>query len=59
MAYVIGQRLQQAAYLLRDRNLRITDVARQVGYEDLFYFSKLFKDRYGVSPREFRRRSNG
>ena len=57
MAYVIGQRLQQAAYLLRDRNLRVTDVAREVGYEDLFYFSKLFSGRYGVSPREFRKRA--
>lgn len=54
MAYVIGQRLQQAAYLLRDQNLRVTDVARRVGYDDLFYFSKLFRGRFGVSPRQFR-----
>ena len=26
--------------------------------EDLFYFSKLFKTRYGASPREFRRRQS-
>jgi AraC family transcriptional regulator of arabinose operon len=58
MAYVIGQRLQQAAYLLRDQNLRVTDVARQVGYDDLFYFSKLFRGRFGVSPRQFRNAVN-
>lgn len=58
MSYLIEQRLRQAAHLLQDRNLRVSDVARQVGYEDLFYFSKLFKTRYGASPREFRRRQS-
>jgi AraC family transcriptional regulator of arabinose operon len=56
MSYLIDQRLYQAAHLLHDRNLRVSDVARQVGYDDLFYFSKLFKSRFGASPREFRRR---
>ena len=57
MSYLIEQRLRQAAHLLQDRNLRVGDVARQVGYEDIFYFSKLFKTRFGASPREFRRRA--
>lgn len=55
MAYVIDRRMQHAAYLMQDCNLRVADVARQVGYDDPFHFSKLFKARYGLSPREFRR----
>jgi AraC-like DNA-binding protein len=55
MAYVIEQRMQHASYLLRDQNLRIRDVAQQVGYDDPFHFSKLFKSRHGQGPREFRR----
>lgn len=55
--YVIRLRLQHAAYLLRDRNLRVTDVAHQVGYPDIFYFSRLFKRRQGLSPNAFRRRA--
>jgi len=52
--YLIRQRMHQAGYLLKDRNLRIKEVARRVGYEDLYYFSRLFRKHYGVSPRAFR-----
>jgi AraC family transcriptional regulator of arabinose operon len=52
--YLIRQRMHQAAYLLKDRNLQVTDVARRVGYDDLFHFSKLFKRHYGMSPRALR-----
>ncbi len=53
--YLIDFRLKQAEYLLGNLNLRINEVAAQVGYPDLFYFSKLFKKRYGMSPGKFRR----
>jgi len=53
--YVIRLRLRQAAYLLRDRNLPIGEVARRVGYGDLFYFSRLFKKRFGQGPATFRK----
>jgi AraC family transcriptional regulator of arabinose operon len=53
--YLIRQRMHQAAYLLKDRNVRIKEVARRVGYEDLYYFSRLFRKHYGVSPRAFRK----
>ncbi|MDD5704418.1 MAG: helix-turn-helix transcriptional regulator [Kiritimatiellae bacterium] len=52
--YLIRHRLHQAAYLLQDRNLSVKEVAARVGYGDLFYFSKLFKKHYGVSPRGYR-----
>lgn len=54
--YLIRQRMHQAGYLLKDRNLRIKEVARRVGYEDLYYFSRLFRKHYGASPRQFRTR---
>jgi iron complex transport system substrate-binding protein len=53
--YLIRQRMHQAAYLLRDRNLRVNEVARRVGYDDIYYFSRLFRKHYGVSPRTFRK----
>ena len=52
--YLIRQRMHQSSYLLRDRNLRVAEVARRVGYEDLYYFSRLFRKHFGVSPRKFR-----
>ena len=56
--YLIRQRLHQAGYLLKDRNLRIKEIARRVGYDDLYYFSRLFRKHYGVSPRAFRTRGS-
>jgi len=54
--YVQQLRMNQAAYLLRDQNRRIKEIATQVGYADLYTFSKIFKRRFGLSPRHFRQR---
>jgi len=53
--YVIRLRLQTAISLLADRNRTISEIAKEVGYEDPFLFTRQFKQRYNVSPREFRR----
>jgi transcriptional regulator GlxA family with amidase domain len=52
--YLIRQRLARARYLLRDQNLSIGEIARQVGYDDVQYFSKLFRRRFDHSPRAMR-----
>ena len=54
--YLIGVRLRQARYLLLDPQLQISEVARRVGYDDIFHFSKLFKKHLGLSPRAMRNR---
>lgn len=48
------KRLTQAAYLLRSTNRKIEDIAGSIGYENMSYFYRLFREAYGVSPREFR-----
>lgn len=53
--YAIGLRLDEAAFYLQTTTLNIQEVAAQVGYENIFHFSKLFKRNFGVSPKEFRR----
>lgn len=55
IAYLLRVRLHQAAYLLRDRNMSITEIALRVGYADIYHFSKLFKQHYGCSPRAVRK----
>lgn len=47
--YLIKLRLAKAHGLLRDK-VPIKTVAKEVGYEDAYYFSKLFKKYYGVPP---------
>lgn len=56
IGHVIRMRMQNAALLLRNHNLNITEIGRQVGYEDIFYFSRLFKKHFGMSPVAMRRR---
>ena len=56
IAYLTRQRLHTAAYLLRNENLRVSEIGRMVGYEDIYYFSKHFKKHYGRPPSHMRRR---
>mgnify|MGYP000951439663 FL=1 len=49
-------RIERAKTLLRESNLRIHQVGRQVGYADPAYFSRSFKSAVGISPNEFRAR---
>ena len=48
------KRLAQAAFLLRNTDRKITDVALTVGYENTSYFHRLFAKHYGRSPRIYR-----
>lgn len=52
--YAIRLRMHQAAYLLRDENLRVSEVGRRCGYDDIYYFSRVFKKHYGLSPTQMR-----
>ncbi|MBD0260555.1 MAG: AraC family transcriptional regulator, partial [Cytophagales bacterium] len=48
-------RIQKACQLLHFSELRINEVAAQLGIDDPFYFSRLFKKQMGVSPAEYRK----
>jgi AraC-like DNA-binding protein len=54
MESLIHHRLHHAAHLLTNWNLNISEIAAQVGYQDLFHFSKMFRKKFGVSPRKMR-----
>lgn len=54
--WLIQIRMQCAGELLQRSNLRIKEIADQVGYEDPFYFSRLFKSVHGMAPSEYRTR---
>lgn len=46
-------RLKQAAALLLSGEYSVTDVAFNVGIDNPKYFSRIFKEFYGVSPKEY------
>jgi len=56
--YHLNLRLIRAKNLLLTTNLNINEVADQTGFESVFYFSKLFKIKNGVSPKYYRAGKN-
>lgn len=48
------KRLAQAAFLLRNTDRNVDDIAGAVGYENIGYFHRIFRGAYGVSPRTYR-----
>ena len=53
-AYVLHARLTKAAELLVSTALPVTDIAMETGFSSPSYFSKLFRERFGVSPSDYR-----
>ncbi len=51
--YIKNQKLKKAAELLRLPNDGISAVAYDCGFNSIAHFSKAFKERFGVSPREY------
>ena len=47
-------RMETAARLLRRSDWNIQQIITHVGYENTSYFYRLFHERYGQSPREYR-----
>jgi two-component system response regulator YesN len=54
--YVVKLRMEKASQLLKDRNLKIYEVANSVGYRYLPYFSRQFKETFGLTPVEYKRK---
>ncbi|MFS0726018.1 helix-turn-helix transcriptional regulator [Paenibacillus sp. 1P07SE] len=46
-------RIEQAVALMRDTSLNISEIAKQVGYTNPFYFSRVFKKTMGESPSSY------
>ena len=48
------KRLSQAAWLLRNTDKKVDEIANSVGYENLSFFHRLFAARFGISPKKYR-----
>ena len=53
--FIREMRIKRAAQLLEDRKYNITEVTYMVGMNDSRYFSKCFKNTYGITPSEYRK----
>ena len=58
--YLTEVRLEKARqYMTDSTNLKIYEACEMVGYEDPVYFSKIFKKKYGVLPKDYRKYALG
>lgn len=55
--FLISLRMETACELLRTTSLKIYEIADRVGYRYLPYFSRQFKETYGMTPLEYRRKA--
>lgn len=56
--YLREERMREARILLQQTDLAVQDIAPQVGFTDSANFATAFKERFGLTPREFRRAHN-
>ncbi|SDM62313.1 AraC-type DNA-binding protein [Catalinimonas alkaloidigena] len=54
MEFVTQERLRKAKQLLCDPDRSVSEIGMEVGYSNVSYFSRVFKQQEGVSPTEFR-----
>lgn len=51
--FIRNIRLEQAARLLREQKINVTQVAYTVGFSNLAHFSTIFRKHFGMSPSEY------
>lgn len=54
-SYIDHKRIDHSKELLKENNLKVYEVAEQVGYKNVDYFHKKFKKYVGISPAEYRK----
>ena len=54
MQYIIDLRLEQARDLLTETDLQVFQISEKCGFSDPFYFSRCFKKKFSLSPRQYR-----
>ena len=52
--YITRLRIEKAKLLLSTTNLKIQEIAEQVGYSNPYYFSNVFKKKTGIQPKNYR-----
>lgn len=57
--FIIALRINHARRLLRETNLGLDEIARQLGYHDQAFFSRQFRAKTGIAPRRHRHPPSG
>jgi AraC-like DNA-binding protein len=57
--FIRNIRLEQAARLLKEQKINVTQVAYTVGFSNLAHFSTIFRKHFGVAPSEYAEQAAG
>ncbi len=57
--YLNDYRLTAAGHKLLNAKASVTSIAQGCGFDNLSYFNRLFRQKYGLSPRQYRRQEKG
>ena len=49
------QKLNKAGFLLANTEKSVEEVLMEIGYQNHGFFNKIFKERYGLLPKEYRK----
>ncbi|RZT00047.1 helix-turn-helix domain-containing protein [Aquimarina brevivitae] len=52
--YIRHLRLEEAKSLMNDSDLNISEIVYSIGFSSRSYFSKIFKEKYSISPNEYK-----
>lgn len=51
--YILDMRIQKAKQLLSDGMFKISAISRECGFSDQYHFSRIFKQKTGMTPTEY------
>lgn len=52
--YILRQRMEQAAQLLKHQQAKVYEVGQQIGYMNVAYFIRVFRQFFGITPLEYK-----
>lgn len=53
--YIQRQKMFKAEQMLKNSNMSVAEISERLGFSEQFYFSRCFKQNFGLSPREYRK----
>ena len=57
--YIIQLRIREAKVLLYQTNRSVKEIAEESGFKSSYYFIRIFKEKVGMTPGNFRKTSRG
>ncbi len=58
MAYFINLKIEKAKMLIKNSSMNFTQIAEVLGFSTVHYFSRIFKNKVGLSPKEYAKSVN-